>query len=100
MKKILIILSLVFAVVTSIAQTKSDVLIGQPNAINHYKGAAVADSVQLFPTSCGYPSINMDNYRAVNRVAALQFDSCNHIWWQYAPSLNIWDTLRGGSGGG
>src|SRR6478609_6123568 len=100
MRKIILFIILIVSV-GAIAQTKTVLPpVGGSNTLYRFGGAAFADSVQMFPTTCGYPSINMDNYRAVKRVAALQFDSCNHIWWQYDPSLNIWDTLKGGSGGG
>lgn len=101
MKTILSILIFLVAM-ASIAQTKTLIPpTGTPNGIYHYP-SIFSDSVQLFPTGSGYPSIDMTNYLAKVRLAGLQFDSANHIFWYFDPSTGVWDTLQstGGGGGG
>jgi L-rhamnose mutarotase len=54
------------------------------------------DSTLQIPTVCGVPTLKSN----VLKYAAIAYDSCNKRLYYYDPKLAVWDTIKGGSGGG
>ena len=54
------------------------------------------DSTLQIPTFCGVPSLKSN----VLKFGAIAFDSCNNRFYFYNPKTAVWDTIKGGSGGG
>src|SRR5882762_3978199 len=79
------------------AQVKTVVPTGSPNQIALAKDAMGADSVQMLPTGCGAPAINMAHYMTAKRRAAGYMDSCNHRLYVWDPKRTAWDTAHLGA---
>jgi len=54
------------------------------------------DSTLQIPTFCGVPTLKSN----VLKFGAIAFDSCNNRFYFYNPKTAVWDTIKGGSGGG
>lgn len=55
------------------------------------------DSTLHIPTFCGVPTLRSTT---AQKMGAIAFDSCNHLFYFYDPKTLAWDTITGGSGGG
>ena len=55
------------------------------------------DSTLQIPTVCGVPTLK--SVVSVNKKAAIAFDSCNNIFYQYNPKTLAWSEISGGGGG-
>jgi hypothetical protein len=54
------------------------------------------DSTLTIPTVCGVPTLKSN----IVRKSAIAFDTCNNRFYFYNSKTLIWDTIKGGSGGG
>ena len=98
MKKIAVILSLIFLCGKSFSQG-----FYYPTVVTvkgEHKNRIKIDSTFLFVTGCTTPSLNGSSSWG---MAAFFFDSCNHRLWVYDPKTSVWDTMHigvSGSGSG
>mgnify|MGYP003341036148 CR=1 FL=1 len=56
----------------------------------------VFDSTLSIPTVCGVPTLKSN----ILKKAAIAFDSCNGVFYQYNPKTLAWSQITGGGGGG
>jgi hypothetical protein len=56
----------------------------------------VFDSTLQIPTTCGVPTLKSVQF--TTRRAAIAFDSCNNIFYQYNPKTQAWSQVSGGGG--
>jgi hypothetical protein len=56
----------------------------------------VFDSTLQIPTTCGVPTLKSVQF--VTKRAAIAFDSCNNIFYQYNPKTQAWSQVSGGGG--
>ena len=54
------------------------------------------DSTLTIPTFCGVPSLKSN----ILRKSAIAFDTCNNRFYYYNSKTLVWDTIKGGTGGG
>lgn len=54
------------------------------------------DSTLTIPTFCGVPSLKSN----ILRKSAIAFDTCNNRFYYYNSKTLVWDTIKGGAGGG
>ena len=53
------------------------------------------DSTLSIPTVCGVPTLKSN----ITKKAAIAFDSCNGVFYQYNPKTLVWSQITGGGGG-
>jgi hypothetical protein len=99
MSKLILFIALFFCVVILNAQTKTLLPpVGGSNTIYRIGGGFTADTALMLPSTVGIPTLNMLNYMAAKRAAAIQVDTANDIPYIYSPKLNAWYTISGGGG--
>lgn len=54
------------------------------------------DSTLQIPTTCGVPTLRS----TYTKYSAIAFDTCNNRFYVYNSKTLVWDTLKGGTGGG
>jgi len=54
------------------------------------------DSTLQIPTTCGVPTLKS----TYTKYSAIAFDTCNNRFYVYNSKTLVWDTLKGGTGGG